>query len=75
MAIDQINEERLSELCSVEKARAMAPEALTDNEYSQLLDMINRRYDKKLRQYEAGEKLWDFRVGTTLVISATKITL
>ncbi|MHB1153906.1 MAG: class I SAM-dependent methyltransferase [Eubacteriales bacterium] len=72
MAIAQINEDRLSEACSVEKAYIMAPEALTDEEYCLLLKLINRRYDKRIEQYEKGEKSWEFRVATTLVISGTK---
>lgn len=72
MAIAQINNDRFSELCSVEKAYKMALDALTDEEYCLLLELINRRYDKRIEQYEKGEKIWDFRVATTLVISGTK---
>ncbi len=72
MAIAQINDDRLSELCSVEKAYIMAPEALIDEEYSLLRNLINRRYDKRIEQYEKGKKSWEFRVATTLVISGTK---
>lgn len=72
LAISQINEDRLSELSSIEKARRMAPEALTDNEYNLMIRMINRRYDKKIIQYKNGEKTWDYRVSTMLAISGTK---
>ena len=68
----QINDDRMTELCSVEKARKMAPDALSKTEYQTLLDMINRRYDRKIRQYEQGEKSWEFRIATTVLISGTK---
>lgn len=72
MARAQINEDRISELCSVEKAYKMAPNALSETEYQTLQDMINRRYDKKIQQYENGEKNWEFRIATTVLISGTK---
>lgn len=72
MARAQINDDRVSELSSAEKARALAPNALSQAEYQTLMDMINRRYDKRIRQYENGEKSWAFRIATTLIISGTK---
>ena len=72
MARAQINEDRLSERSSAEKAYRMAPHALMETEYQTLLDMIDRRYDKRLRQYENGEKSWEFRIATTVLISGTK---
>jgi len=71
-AIEQINENRLSELCSVQKARAMAPDALTDDEYAHLVILINERYDERIRKYKAGEKLWDFAAGMVLCTSGMK---
>lgn len=68
----QINEDRVLELNSVEKAYKMAPHALSKTEYQTLLDFINRRYDKKIEQYEGGEKNWEFRIATTVLISGTK---
>lgn len=68
----QINDDRISELCSVEKAYRMAPDGLSQTEYQTLLDMINRRYDRKITQYERGEKNWEFRIATTVLISGTK---
>jgi len=70
--IEQINFNRLSELSSVNKARRLAPGALTDDEFGDLIDMINRRYDKRIEQYRSGIKLWDFEVTTLLAISGTK---
>ena len=36
------------------------------------MDMINRRYDKEIKRYESGEKKWEFRIVTTVLISGTK---
>lgn len=73
MALAQINEDRLSELCSVEKAYNMAPDSLSKTEYQALLCMINSRYDKRLRQYQNGEKKWEFQIATTVLMSGTKL--
>ncbi len=72
MARAQINDDRISELCSAEKAYRMAPNALSEAEYQTLTDMINRRYDKKIQQYQNGDKCWEFRVAVTVLISGTK---
>lgn len=72
MARAQINDDRISELSSVEKAYRMAPKALSESEYHSLLDMINRRYDEEIKRYENGEKNWKFRIAATVLISGTK---
>ncbi|MCH5160255.1 MAG: class I SAM-dependent methyltransferase [Clostridiales bacterium] len=72
MALLQINDDRISELSSVEKARAMAPTALSKAEYAKLLEMINYRYDKQIHQYKSGKKDWKFRIATTVLISGIK---
>lgn len=72
MAQAQINDDRMSELCSVEKAYKIAPDALSNTEYQTLLDLIHQRYDKKIQQYKNGEKDWEFRIVTTVLISGTK---
>lgn len=68
----QINEDRFSELCSAEKAYRMAPNALSPKEYQKLLELIELKYDKKIQQYENGEKTWKFRVATTVLITGIK---
>lgn len=72
LALAQINEDRLSEISSAEKAIRMAPQGLTEAEQQELFQMINRRWDKRIAQYEAGEKTWDFRISTTYIISGIK---
>lgn len=68
----QINENRLSEISSVHKARLMAPSALTDTEYTQLVAMIHRRYDRRIEQYEQGNEVWDFSISTIFMASGVK---
>ncbi len=72
MARSQIEDDRITELSSVEKAYRMAPESLSKAEYQTLVDMINRRYDGQITRYESGEKKWDFRIATTVLISGIK---
>ena len=72
MARAQINDDRISELSSAEKAYRMAQGALSKSEYQTLIDMIDRRYDRKIERYENGEKSWEFRIATTVLISGTK---
>lgn len=71
-AMEQINENRYCELCSVQKAQSMAPAALTDTEFETLLALINRKYDQRIRKYQSGEKLWDFSAGITFAASGKK---
>ncbi len=72
LARAQIDDDRMSELSSAEKAYKMAPNALSKIEYQSLLDMINRRYDKQIERNKSGEKTWDFRIVTTVLISGSK---
>ena len=72
IALEQINECILSELSSVQKARSMAPDALSGEEYARLITLINERYDGRIRKYKAGEKLWDFSAGMVLCTSGLK---
>ena len=73
-AIMQINDNRIAEMSSVLKARNLAPNALSEVEFTQLIDMINRRWDKRIEQYNSGEKSWDWRVSAALAIIGTKKT-
>lgn len=72
LALAMINEERLSALCSVSKARFMAPDALTEEEYAELEALIHQRYDERIAVYDRGEKLWDYATSTVLAITGVK---
>ena len=68
----QIADDRMSELSSAMKARRLAPDARTGAEFAALTDMISRRWDAALAAYERGEKRWEYRLSTVLVLSAVK---
>lgn len=72
MAIEQINEGRLSELCSAQKAFRLAPNCLSTDEFNSMLEMINKRYDIMIDKYKNKEMSWDYRASTILAISAAK---
>jgi len=72
IAIEQINSHRIGAMASVQKAFNIAPDALTEHEKSTLLNLINKRFDKRIKQYNDGEKLWDFSTSTILVVSGKK---
>ncbi len=71
-ALEQINENRYCELCSVQKAKFMAPTALAGTEFETLLALINRKYDQRIEKFQSGEKLWDFSAGITFAASGRK---
>lgn len=73
LALAQINEDRLSELESAAKAIRLAPHALTESQQQELIRLINERWDKRVQQYRAGEKTWDFRISTVWIISGIKV--
>lgn len=66
------NGQRLAELCSVEKARHMAPDALSDEEYRDLVQKIHRRYDRRLEDYRLGVRHWGCEICTVAAISGRK---
>lgn len=72
VAVMQINDDRLSELSSVVKARALAPNVLTEEEFSQLVQLINERFDEKIERYRQGKKSYEYRVSAVYVLSGVK---
>ena len=72
IAIEQINDHRIGTLASVQKALNIVPDALTEYEKSTLFDLINKRFDKRIKQYNDGEKIWDFSTSTILAASGKK---
>lgn len=71
-ALDQISQDRLSTLSSCEKARRMAPEALSTAAYQRLTDLINHRYDERVALYQRSERLWDYNTSTVLAVVGAK---
>jgi len=71
-ALAQIESTRLAALSSVEKARRIAPENLSAQEYETLAALIHARFDARLAQYQRGEKCWDFTAGVVLCATGHK---
>ena len=72
LAIEQIECRRLSNIDAVRKALHINPCALSEAEQFELLTLINARFDKRIAQYHAGERLWDFSSITMLVSEGIK---
>lgn len=72
MAIKQIECTKVHSLASIQKALNISPKALKESEVEQLFNLINERYDKRIKKYEMGEKVWDFTTTTLLAVSGKK---
>ncbi len=69
-AIIQAN--RQNDLANAENMLRIAPEAVTGKEVDQLKQLINDKYDQRLRLYGQGLKQWDTQVLITMVIRGIK---
>jgi hypothetical protein len=74
LALRQINGKRIGALENVRKALRITPEALTAGEREELTALINRRYDERVRNYRAGEKVWDMETSTVMVCGGVRPT-
>ena len=72
LAYEQIEARRLSTLASMQKALNMTPGALSGAEQAELTRLIHARFDRRIAQYCAGERLWDFSSTTVLVAEGAK---
>lgn len=72
MAVEQINNQRLSQLSGVWKALNMNPDALSEEEADRLINLIHQRFDERINKYQKGERLWDFSAKTVLAVSGIK---
>lgn len=72
IAIESINVNRLFSLNSFYKALKMNPSALTSNEMDRAIELVNKRYDKRIEMYKSGKKLWDFSTSTVMAVTGIK---
>jgi ubiquinone/menaquinone biosynthesis C-methylase UbiE len=72
LAIEQIETNRVHAIESVNKAMRRAPEALTEDEKTELFRKINDRYDTRITQYQNNEKIWDMTTSTVLCATGCK---
>lgn len=71
-AIESINVNRIFSLNNLYKAHKINPYALTSNEMDKAMELVNKRYDKRIEIYKSGEKLWDLSTSTVMVVTGTK---
>lgn len=72
LAYEQIEARRLSALASMQKALNMTPGALSRAEQAELTRLIHARFDRRIAQYRAGARLWDFSAVTVLAAEGVK---
>ncbi len=72
MAIESIEVNRLFSINSLIKAKKIDSAALSDIEMERGIELINKRFDKRIELYENGTKLWDFSTSTVMATSGTK---
>lgn len=69
-AINEINANRKIEQLLIEKSLRRVPTALSKLEIEELYQLLNNRFDNRIVQLEAGNKMWDMTVSFTFVASA-----
>lgn len=72
MAHDMINANRQVNLNPLDSVLRTAPEQFTVDEIRHIKALVNAKYDKRIEQYENGEKQWDTNVSITMVARGTK---
>jgi len=71
-AIKMIEANRRVHLDSLEYLPYIAPRVVTKDEFDKWADEINRKYDKRIAQYNSGIKQWDTNVSLTAVLRGVK---
>ncbi|MDF2544974.1 MAG: hypothetical protein K0S47_4692 [Herbinix sp.] len=72
MAEESINVNRLHAKSSFYTAMRMCPDALTDAELKRAFELIDTRFDKRIKAYRSGTKLWDMSTSSVLVVTGVK---
>ena len=66
-AIKMIEANRRCHVDSIEYLPHIAPGVVTDDEMSKWEEEINRKYDKRIEQYNSSSKQWDVNVSVTMI--------
>ena len=72
LAYDMINASRQTELDSIESVCHSIPEQVSPEERDEMIRLINEKYDRRLHQYDQGEKQWDTNVSLIMVVRGVK---
>ncbi len=68
----QIECKRLHALENIKKALRLNANALSEAEQNEIRGIINQKYDERLGQLKANEKIWDFTVSGVMAVTAVK---
>ncbi len=71
-ARDMINASRQNDLDNIERMEAVAPGAVSRADRETLARLVNKRYDRRLSLYEAGERQWDVTLSLTMLLRGVK---
>lgn len=72
MAHAMINSGRFTSLNAIDSVLHTAPDRFTHEEIDEMKRLINKKYDKRIEQYERGEKQWDTNVNIIMVVRGVK---
>lgn len=67
-----INAGRFTALDAIDAVLAMMPEHCSVEEAEEMKRLTNAKYDKRIEQYESGEKQWNTNVSITMVVRGVK---
>lgn len=72
IAIRMIQACRGNDLDAVRSARKTLPDIIDGEDAEKMMEIINKNYDERIRQYLHGEKQWNTSVSVTMVIRGEK---
>lgn len=72
MAHNMINAGRFTALDAIDAVLAMMPEHCSVEEAEEMKRLTHAKYDKRIGQYERGEKQWNTNVSITMVVRGVK---
>ncbi len=67
-----IEEDRLAELDSMENLHRIAEDLISEEVFQFLEAEIERRYDERIRLYDAGQKQWDCKIALNMIVRGEK---
>lgn len=67
-----INAHRQINIDAVNSLIHIAPDAVSEEEIMEMLKHINKKYDQRIKLYDAGKKQWDTSMSLTMVLRGIK---
>lgn len=72
MAVAMINSNRSNDLDNVEIMEKAVPPVITKDEAHELRTLINKRFDRRIMQYDLSEKQWDVNLSITMIVRGVR---